>query len=158
MTKHTPSTLEKIIFKKMCIEAANGISLQCAREYWGDTNLKPRETELFKLNKNEINLLPTKNLETNIYLAKFGYLASLPAAHSNRMFKGKRIREDLMFTEECDSHMEKQKKHKRIFDQLIDMEKRWTDLQKRRYAFTSGNFFKFERKNKSIYSRNIAKM
>ena len=131
MTKHIPSTLEKIILKKMCIEAANGISLQCAREYWGDTNLKPRATELFKLNKNEISLLPTENLETERYLAKFGYLASLSAAHLNRMFKGKRIRDDLMFTEECDSPMEKQKKHKRIFDQLIDMEKRWTDLQKR---------------------------
>ena len=43
--------------------------------------------------------LPTNNLNIERYLAKFGYLVALSAQHSNRLFKAKRIKDDLMLTE-----------------------------------------------------------
>ena len=59
--------------------------------------MRPRATEIFKLTKEELKSLPTENLETERYLAKFGYLAFPSAARSNKFFKAQRIRDELMF-------------------------------------------------------------
>ena len=39
-----------------------------------------------------------KNIPTECYLGKFGFLASLSASHRNKNFKAKRIQGDLMFS------------------------------------------------------------
>ena len=42
------SELDKFIQKEMCITAGKGVELQCAREYWAESD-NPRATQLFKL-------------------------------------------------------------------------------------------------------------
>ena len=79
----------------MCTMAAKGVELQCAREYWAE-DVNPRATQLHKLTHKERKNIPTENMPAERYLAKFGYLASVSAAKSNRFFKAKRIRDDMM--------------------------------------------------------------
>ena len=52
-----------------------------------------------------------QNLVAKRYLGKFGYLASISAAHSNKNFKAKRIHDELMFAAE-------------------EMEVKWTEKQR----------------------------
>ena len=100
MTNNQPTTeVDKYIFGEMCVQAAKGVELQCKREYWQDTTDGTRATQLHKLSSSQRKNLPTNNLNTERYLAKFGYLASQSAQHSNRFFKAKRIRDDLMFNQ-----------------------------------------------------------
>ena len=80
----------------MCINADAGVELQCAREYWADTE-SLRTTQLHKLTPSERQNIPTENMASERYLARFGSLASISAAKSNRFFKAIRIRDDLMF-------------------------------------------------------------
>ena len=63
--KHLPieepdSELGKEIIKLMCIDAAEGIKLQCGREY-GFSKSDARATQLDKLAPNELSGLPTNN-------------------------------------------------------------------------------------------------
>jgi hypothetical protein len=81
----------------MCQEAADGFEMQCAREYWSEDNEKRRATAIHQLSASARDNLPTNNLNTERYLARFGGLASDSARHSNKSFKGKRIRDDVMF-------------------------------------------------------------
>ena len=76
----------------MCIEAGKGVELQCAREYWCESD-DPRATELFKLTEAERENLPRENLEPERYMAKVGSLAAQSAAHSNKNFNAKRMRD-----------------------------------------------------------------
>ena len=82
----------------MCAQAAVGVKLQCKREYWAgnDEDVTPRATRINSLTSDERKNLPTNNLNCERYLAKFGYLAAQSAAHSNKLFKAKRIRDDLV--------------------------------------------------------------
>ena len=84
----------------MCISAAKGIHLQCSREYW-DNQLSIRDeraASIVKLSQTERHHLPTENLLCERSLATFGHIASNSTSHSNKRFKAKRIRDDLMFT------------------------------------------------------------
>lgn len=130
MKNHIPETdFEKYMLKELCHVAAEGIKLQCAREYWGDSQMHKRATEIFNLSDSEIKSLPTENLETERYLAKFGWLASQSAARSNKNFKAQRIRDDLMFeTKKRAECLDKKKSE--IFKKLKAMELNWTDDQK----------------------------
>ena len=67
--------------------------------------------------------LPTNNLNAERYLAKFGYLASQSAQHSNKLFKAKRIKDDLML---IDSNDDIQKAESKVLKTLQDMEVIWT--------------------------------
>ena len=129
MSNHKPSAFEKLLLNKTCLISSKGIALQCAREYWGAED-KPRFTELFKLNKDQLLPLPTDNVNTEHHLAKFGYLASLSAAHSNKNFKAKRIRDDMMFDEINTTAADLEIKNKPILNELKEMEVHWTDQQK----------------------------
>ena len=92
MDSHVPKTDFKLhMLKEFCTAVAKGIKVQCAREYWGDPELRPRAMEIFKLTKEELKSLPTENLETERYLAKFGYLTSQSAARSNKFLMAQRI-------------------------------------------------------------------
>lgn len=129
MEAHIPTTdLEKYMMKAFCVAAADGIKLQCAREYWGDSNLKARTTEIFKLTKDELKSLPTENLETERYLAKFGYLAARCAAKSNIFFKAEVLRNDLMF-ETHKQVADLERENLKVLKQLKQMEITWTKDQ-----------------------------
>ena len=62
------------------------------------------------------------------YLAKFGYLAALSAQHSNRLFKAKRIQDDLMLTEKYVDEVERSTIG--ILKQLDLMEITWDEKHK----------------------------
>ena len=74
--------------------------------------------------------IPTENLATVCYLAKFGYLASTSASRSNKNFKTKRIRDDLMFSS---VEFEVSRKTESIVKQLQSMEVTWTENQKKHW-------------------------
>lgn len=91
------SDLDHYILGEMYLRAAKGVQLQCQREYWTGENDEPvRATSLHRLSIEQRKNLPTNNLNAERYLAKFGYLAAQSAQHSNRLFKAKRIKDDLM--------------------------------------------------------------
>ena len=72
------SDLDNHLLKCMCIEAAKGVELQCVREYWAETE-NPRTTQLHKLTPSERENIPTENMASERYLARFGSLASISA-------------------------------------------------------------------------------
>ena len=115
----------------MCKAAAGGIYMQCAGEYWEDIK-NPRATHLRKLTHDERKNLPTENLTCERYLSRFGALAGVSAAKSNKVFKAKRIRDDLMFDKEM-SHGEEEfvKARNNILNHLMSMEISWTADQRR---------------------------
>ena len=86
----------------MYTSAASGLEMQCAREYWAD-DVDLRATAIHKLTPAERKNIPTENLLAEIYLAKSGQLISQSAKHSNKFFKAKRIKDDLMFTKHLES-------------------------------------------------------
>lgn len=66
----------------MCKEAAGGVRMQCGWGYFLENEWNPRAAQLYTMS----------------CLAKFDYLGSLSASHSNKNFKAKRIGDDLMFS------------------------------------------------------------
>ena len=123
--------LDHLLLEKMCHEAASGVHMQCAREYWEEGSESVRATQLHKLTADQRKNIPTENFKCKRYLGRFGGLASLSAAKRNRFYKAKRIRDDLMFeTKMCDEDsVTKTTKH--IIKELISMEVQWTERQKR---------------------------
>ena len=114
----------------MCKNAAKGVYLQCASEYW-DENNTPHATQLHKLSHDERKNIPTENMEAERYLSRFGYLASVSAAKSNKFFKASRIRDDMMFQTTMEDKKESMTKAtKRIVKRLNEMEVDWTKDQK----------------------------
>ncbi len=123
------SDLEKYIIEKMCASAATGLELQCSREYWNTSEEGRRAMQIHKLSKEERENLPTENLCAERYLAKFGALASDSAKHSNKLFKAKRIKDDLclIVANECDQALRENRNMYKILD---TMERDWTHEQK----------------------------
>ena len=120
------SSFDKHILNLMCKNAAKGVYLQCASEYW-DENSNPRATQLHKLTHDERKNIPTENMEAERYLSRFGYLASVSAAKSNKFFKASRIRDDMMFKTTMKEEKESlTKTTKRIVKRLNEMEVDWT--------------------------------
>ena len=60
----------------MCIDAADGITLQCRKEQ-GFSKSDARATQLDKLALNELSGLPTKNLDTDRNLSNFSRLSQV---------------------------------------------------------------------------------
>ena len=124
--KMLPETdLDHLIIEEMCVQASKGIELQCKHEYWGEES-GGRTTELHKLTLEERQNLPTNNLNAERYLATFGYLASQSAQHSNKLFKAKRIKDDLILS---DSKKDVIKAEGRVLKTLEEMEITWTEKQ-----------------------------
>ena len=129
MTRQEPvSSLDQHLLQIMCQNAANGIQMQCASEYWAE-NPKPRATQLHRLTQEERKNIPTENMEAERYLTHFGYLASVSAAKSNRFFKANRIRDDMMFQSSLYTEEEVSRATKRIIKNLNEMEVDWTKEQ-----------------------------
>ena len=60
----------------MCHAAAEGLELQCSREYWSKTEEAHRVTAIHRLRPKERANLSTENLEAERNLVKFGIIAS----------------------------------------------------------------------------------
>ena len=69
-------------------------------------------------------------MESERYLARFGYLASVSACKSNKYFKAKRIRDDLMFNGNMATEEDVSKSTLRITKSLMLLELNWTKSQK----------------------------
>ena len=111
-----------------------GIHLQCSREYWDNqlSSSDERATSIVKLSQTERQNLPTENLVCERYLATFGHIASNSASHSNKRFKAKRIRDDLMFTKEDTLTVSiSNNAFQEVFQVLDEMEDTWTEDQKK---------------------------
>ena len=123
------TALDRLLLQRMCLEAAKGIHMQCAGEYWEDSE-NPRATQLHKLSFEERKNLPTENLLCERYLSRFGSLAEVSAAKRNKFFKAKRIRDDLMFDNKKMTEDEVEKTTRNVLNKLKSMEVSWTTIQK----------------------------
>ena len=74
--------LDNLLLERMCIEAVEGVCLQCGREYREDDTDDVSETQLHKLSEDDRKNIPTDNLACERSLSRFGNLASLSAAKS----------------------------------------------------------------------------
>ena len=125
------SDLDQFLLGAMCEQAAIGVELQCKREYWSaeDDSTPARATRVNLLTSTERANLPTNNLRCERYLAKFGYLAAQSAAHSNKCFTGKRIRDDLVLSDANDD-LQVDRSITQVMKLLDDMELKWSAKQK----------------------------
>ena len=131
MQKQQPTNaLDKYIVRQMCVDAGAGVEMQCAREYWSESE-DPQATQLFKLTEERENL-PTENLEPERYMARVGILAAQSASHSNKFFKAKGMRDGLLFVKESDLSGSSQftRLHQKIFKKLDEMETKWSEEQR----------------------------
>ena len=94
---HEPDTeLENYMIKDFIVAVADGIKLQCSREYWDEEEIcEPRATQLHKLPRTSISNIAKDNTKAERTLARFGYLASISARTSNKKFTAKRIQDDI---------------------------------------------------------------
>ena len=120
------SELEKEILKRMCVDAAEGIKLQCGREY-GFSEIKPRATQLDKLTPAELLGLPTNNLDTERDLSKFSRLSEV-AKFRNNKFSAKGIRNDMTLYQSKKGEV--QSIARNITKVLEKREKVWNENQK----------------------------
>ena len=104
-----------------------GVKMQCGREYFPDDERKPRVTQLYRMTSDKREKIPMEN-QVAEHLVKFGYLASISAARSNKNSEAKRIGDDLMFSTE-DNDGKVLKSTNKIIKSLKDMELKWTDEQ-----------------------------
>ena len=74
--------------------------------------------------------MPTNNLNAERYLARFGYLASQSAQHSKKLFKARRIKDDLMLPDRDDSKVVKSANA--VLKHLDEMEMTWSSRQKQK--------------------------
>ena len=71
MEKQQPSTdFYNYLLRRMCLNATEGVKMQCAQKYWGDGR-EARAAELYKITAGERKSLPSENLVCERYLAKF---------------------------------------------------------------------------------------
>ncbi|CAK8673115.1 unnamed protein product [Clavelina lepadiformis] len=123
---HSPTTdLDHYLVTAMAKQSALGLKMQCGREYWEDeTENSERSTRIHALTEEMRVNLPTENLLAERYLARFGNLAG----HSNRYFKAKRIKDDLMFAK--DAPIDSELASCKVMKKLDEMEITWTETQK----------------------------
>ena len=110
----------------MCIDAAEGLKLQCGREY-GFSSDEARATQLHKLTESQLQGLPTNNLVTERDLSKFSRLAEV-AKFRNKNFKAKGIRNDMTLYQS--NKGEVQNLARKIRKVLQQREIEWNDNQK----------------------------
>ena len=96
--KSIDNELENEMLNLFCTSAAEGIQLQCGREYgFAKDDQEACATKLFKLSYEDLKDLPTNNLDTERDLAKFSHLSAV-AKFRNKNFKAKGIRTEIKWT------------------------------------------------------------
>ena len=85
-----------------------------------DEDVTPSATRINSLTSDERENLPTNNLNYERYLAKIRYLAAQSEAHSNKLFKTKRIRDNLVLSDAKDSLLDVRSMNKtmKILDEM----------------------------------------
>ncbi|CAK8696644.1 unnamed protein product [Clavelina lepadiformis] len=123
---HSPTTdLDHYLVTAMAKQSALGLKMQYGRQYWEDeTDNSERSTRIHTLTEEMRVNLPTENVLAERYLARFGHLAG----HSNRYFKAKRIKDDLMFAK--DAPIDSELASCKVMKKLDEMEIAWTETQK----------------------------
>ena len=120
------------MIKDFIVAVADGIKLQCSREYWDEEEIfEPRATQLHKLPRTSILNIAKDNTEAERTLARFGYLASISSRTSNKKFTAKRIQDD-MTLDRCDE-IDVPRDSQHIRKALDVMEKKWSESQKQLY-------------------------
>ena len=90
------TTVEKHIINQFCTCAASDLATQRGREYgFGSADASSRATVLHTLSEDDLQYLPTNNLDCERDLAIFDKLAGRSAACSNRKFKAKGMRDEM---------------------------------------------------------------
>ena len=121
--------LSSYILGKMCEAAADGIKLQCGREYgFADAHQMLRATDISSMAESQLQGLPTNNLATERNLAIFDKRAAKASKSRNKKFTGVSIRNDLCLYKSNQSKVES--KSKLIAKLLMNQEKRWNSEQK----------------------------
>ena len=110
----------------MCKKVAEVVRVQWGREYFPEDEQDPRAVQLYAMTDEARKNIPTENLVTERYLAKFGYLASLSASRSNKNFKAKQIPDDLILSS-VEIDVKVLKKTESIIKDLQSMEVMWID-------------------------------
>lgn len=110
----------------MCKKVAEVVRVQCGREYFPEDEQDPRAVQLYAMTDEGRKNIPTENLVTERYLAKFGYLASLSASRSNKNFKAKQIPDDLILSS-VEIDVKVLKKTESIIKDLQSMKVMWTE-------------------------------
>ena len=112
---------------------------------------------MFKLSEEERENLPSENLEPERYMAKVGMLAGQSAAHSNKRFKAKRMRDDLTFAKEAENLPEITSTQKKIFKQLDAMELKWSTSQRNEYKKRLGEMMSRKQKRNDFVQSLLKK-
>ena len=121
--------LSSYILGKMCKAAADGIKLQCGREYgFADAHQMLRATDISSMAESQLQGLPTNNLAAERNLAIFDKRAAKASKSRNKKFTGVSIRNDLCLYKSNQSKVES--KSKLIAKLLMNQEKRWNSEQK----------------------------
>ena len=117
----------------MCLHAAQVFDRQTGREYgFGKFHLAnpPRATQLNLLTSDELEGLPTNNLESERHLAGFGKRAAV-AKFRNQRFTAKGIRNDCTLLISDSFQCKAEKSFNNVVKLLNEMEQRWVEDQKK---------------------------
>ena len=147
--KDLTSDLELHILKMMCVDASNSIERQCDREYNptpGPLAHPPRATIICNEPEDELDGLPTNNLQCERDLSHFDRKSKFVAKSANKKFRATNLRCD-MAQLHADPHLTDAAK--RIGKKLADREKAWHAEQKRLQALHVAKKF---RKAESAYA------
>jgi len=120
------NTLTSKLLEKMCLDAAEGIKLQCGREY-GFSESDARATELHKLSVEQLQGLPTNNLDAERDLSRFSRLAQV-ANYRNNKFTAKGIKDDMTLFKSNKGEIENISR--KVTKILKSREKKWNESQK----------------------------
>ena len=112
----------------MCKAAADGIKLQCGREYgFAYAHQMLRATDISSMAESQLQGLPTNNLAAERNLAIFDKRAAKASKSRNKKFTGVSIRNDLCLYKSNQSKVESKSK---LIAKLLMNQKRWNSEQK----------------------------
>ena len=115
----------------MCVEAADGIKVQCGREYgFSDPGEKPRATVLSSLTASELKDLETNNLAAERNLVLFDRRASKASKSRNYKFTAKSVRDDMLLHKGNQNTVDQIVK--KISKLLGEREIKWNEIQKKK--------------------------
>ena len=123
------SPVELYILGEFCTKAAVDLATQRGKEYGfsTETGSAPRATVLTSLTEEDLEGLPSNNLDCERDLAKFDKLAARSAACSNRKFTAKGIRDEMTIFQSKAVAVEKVTHN--LVHILDEQEKKWMEDQ-----------------------------
>ena len=112
----------------MCKNAADGILMQCGREYGFSQDNSLRPTDITTVNIEDLKLLPCNNLKAERNLAEFDRRVSNVTKYRNFKYTSKSIRNNVILSKRNSGKVEASA---RIIKKLLnEREIRWNEKQK----------------------------